>query len=344
MNHAELRDLPKIELHNHLDGGLRVETILELADATGYQGLPTTDADALAAWFYQGGSGSLERYLAAFAHTVAVMQTADAIERVAYEAVVDLAADGIIYGEIRFAPVLSTRRRLRREDAIEATLTGFTRAYADTGVRANLIVDAMRDRPDSMAEASAAVRFADRGVVGFDLAGPEEGFPASAHAEAVRHAADNGLHVTIHAGEGAGWESIADALTTCNPERIGHGVRIVDALDSDDPTAQSVAARVRDDNIPLEVCPTSNLHTLGMSSAEHPVGRLYRAGFNVTLNTDNRLMSHVTLTDEFALVIEHQAFTLDDLGVVTRAAARAAFVDEGLKRRLLEEVAAGYPI
>jgi adenosine deaminase len=342
MNVAELRELPKVELHNHLDGGLRVDTILDLADAAGYDGLPTTDPEALAAWFDQGQSGSLERYLAAFTHTLAVLQTAGAVERVAYEAVVDLADDGVIYGEIRFAPVLCTRQGLRREDVIEAALAGFARGRDDTGVRVNLIVDAMRELPDSMAEARAAVRFADQGVVGFDLAGPEQGFPASAHTEAVRHAAAHGLHITIHAGEGAGWESIADTLECCLPERIGHGVHIVDALDSDDPAAHAVVSRLLDGNIPLEVCPTSNLHTMGVGPADHPVGRLYRAGFNVTLNTDNRLMSRVTLTDEFALAANHQGFDVADLGQVTRAAVEAAFADAALKDELRGRVATVY--
>ena len=200
----------------------------------------------------------------------------------------------------------------------------------------------MRNLPDSMAEAHAAARFVDQGVVGFDLAGPEAGFPASAHADACRYAVDQGLHLTIHAGEGDGVASIADALNTCNPERIGHGVRIVDdvgAYGEPGPTAAALLER----GIPLEVCPTSNLHTLSIPAAAHPIGRLYRAGFNVTLNTDNRLMSRVSLTDEFALVVNHHGFTVADLRRTTEAAAQAAFTDETTRRRLLKEIDAGYP-
>jgi len=337
-----LRSLPKIELHNHLDGGLRAATILELADSIGYRDLPATDAASLAAWFYQGESGSLERYLEAFAYTLAVMQAAPAVERVAYEAVVDLAADGVIYAEIRFAPVLCTRAGSSREDVLEAALAGLARGSAETGVTVNLIVDAMRNLPDSLVEAQAAARFAGRGVVGFDLAGPEAGFPASAHAEACRFAANAGLHITIHAGEADGPASVIDALDGCGAERIGHGIRVIDDMDGRGGSPGVVATTVLERRIPLEVCPTSNLHTLRIDPAEHPVGRLYRAGFNVTLNTDNRLMSRVTLTDEFALVIEHHGFGLQDLQDLTLAAAAAAFTSESTRRELVPVIDAAY--
>lgn len=337
-----LRKLPKVELHNHLDGGLRVATILELADEIGYRGLPSTDPDELADWFYQGESGSLERYLNAFAYTLAVMQTAPAIERVAYEAVLDLAADGVIYGELRFAPVLCTEGGMSREDVLEAALAGLAKASARTGVTVGIIVDAIRNLPDSAGEARVAARFAGRGVVGFDLAGPEAGYPASAHVDACRIAASSGLHVTVHAGEADGIASIADALDTCSPERLGHGIRIIDDVGADDHTPGPVATHVLEGGIALEVCPTSNLHTLGIEPSAHPVGRLYRAGFNVTLNTDNRLMSRVTLTDEFALVTEHHGFGLEDLHRITRAAAGAAFTDDATRRDLYARIDAAY--
>jgi adenosine deaminase len=206
----------------------------------------------------------------------------------------------------------------------------------------NLIIDAMRDLPDSIEDARAASRFAGKGVVGFDLAGPEQGFPPEDHAEACRLARDHGIHITIHAGEAAGVDSIAAALGACRAERIGHGIRIVDDMGPNGAMG-ALAIRVRDERIPLEVCPTSNLHTLGIQPQQHPLGRLYRAGFNVTLNTDNRLMSRVTLTDEFDLALTHQGMTVEDLHRTTVAAADAAFIDESQRLALLEQIDQGYP-
>ncbi|MDJ0665089.1 MAG: adenosine deaminase [Acidimicrobiia bacterium] len=340
MDRTRLIELPKVELHNHLDGGLRVDTVIELANDIGYVGLPTGDPNELRGWFYRGGSGSLERYLEGFEHTIAVMQTRRAIERVAYEAGLDLYADGVVYAEIRFAPVLNTHRGLRREDAIEAALLGFARARSETGVIINLIVDAMRNMPDSELDAKAAVAFADAGVVGFDLAGPEAGYPAGEHRRACAHARDHGLNLTIHAGEADGPSSIAAALDECGANRIGHGIRITGDIDGE--TLGPIATRLHREQIPLEVCPTSNLHTLGIAADAHPLGRLHRAGFNVTLNTDNRLMSAVTLTDEFELAVKHHQFTEADLHRVTRNAVAAAFTDDRTRRRLNDVVDAAY--
>ena len=345
MNLEALRALPKVELHNHLDGGLRVATVLELADEIGYTDLPANDPQTLAAWFYQGESGSLESYLAGFTHTIAVMQTASAISRVAYEAVADLAADGVIYAEIRFAPLLNTRHGMSREDVIEAALDGFARGRRDFGVPVGLIVDAMRDIPDSLDDARAAIRFVGKGVVGFDLAGPEAGFPADDHLPACRLVREHGLGLTIHAGEADGPDSIHRAIAKCGATRIGHGVRIADDLTLEDGAVSrsgSLAALVRDRRIPLEICPTSNLHTLGISASQHPLGLLYDAGFNVTLNTDNRLMSNVTLTDEFAVAVEHHGFQRSDLERTTRAALDAAFLETDLRKNLHEVVSADY--
>ena len=345
MNQAQLRALPKAELHNHLDGGLRVATVIELADEIGYASLPTTDVTDLGAWFYQGDSGSLEAYLAGFEHTIAIMQTADAIERVAYEAGIDVAGDGAIYAEIRFAPNLNTRRGLAREDVIEAAISGFERASAEAGVVIGLIVDAMRNEPGSLADARAAVRFAGRGVVGFDLAGPEYGHPPDAHLAACRLAKEYGLGLTIHAGEADGPDSIHRAVTKCGADRIGHGIRIVDDTQHSDgeiTDVGSVAAMVRDLQIPLEVCPASNLHTLQLRPQDHPLGKLQRAGFNVTLNTDNRLMSRTSLTAEFQFAVEHHGFELADLEAATVSALQAAFVDHPTRVRLITRVRAAY--
>lgn len=342
MGSDRLTQLPKIELHNHLDGGLRVATVLELADEIEYDALPTTDPEKLATWFYRGKAGSLEQYLAGFEHTIAVMQTDSAIERVALEAGLDLHADGVIYAEIRFAPVLNTRRGLAREAVIEAALSGFAKATAETGITINLIVDAMRNFPDSEADAKAAAHFAGRGVVGFDLAGPEAGYPADAHRVACEIARASGLQLTIHAGEAAGPQSIAAALDVCGADRIGHGIRIVDDIDRETRAMGPVASAVLDRQIPLEVCPTSNLHTLGIDAREHPLGFLLDCGFNVTLNTDNRLMSDVTLTDEFALAVESHGIDEAALLQMTLSAANAAFTDAATRSRLRDEIRAGY--
>lgn len=345
MDRAQLAGLPKAELHNHLDGGLRVGTVLELAEAAGYRGLPTTDPAELAAWFFRGNAGSLEAYLEAFTHTIAVLQTPAALERVAFETGEDLVADGVVYAEIRFAPRHSLRQGMRREDVIEATLAGLRRAEHATGVTLGLIVDAMRNEPDSLLDARAAVRFAGEGVVGFDLAGPEAGYPPDDHLPACRLARAYGLGLTLHAGEGAGAASIQRAVARCGAHRIGHGVRIIE----DTTTAGGeivalggVARMIRDRRIPLELCPTSNLHTLGLTAGGHPLGALTRAGFNVTLSTDNRLMSRTTLTDEFLLATTHHGYTVAELRRVTVAALEAGFGEWPVRRALIDRVEAAY--
>jgi adenosine deaminase len=344
MNRDVLRSLPKAELHNHLDGGLRVDTVLELAAEIGYRRLPKDEPEALADWFNQGGSGSLENYLASFDHTIAVIQTAKAIERVAFEAAEDLAADGVIYAEIRFAPILNTAGGLRREEALEAALSGFRRAMDTYDIVIGLIVDAMRNLPDSLSDALAAIRYVDEGVVGFDLAGPEIGYPPDRHLPACRLAREYGLGLTIHAGEADGPHSIHRAIAKCGAQRIGHGIQIMaDVTDGmDGPRLGGVAALVRDRQIPLEICPRSNMHTLGLAPQDHPLGKLRRLGFNVTLNTDNRLMSRVSLTDEFLFAVDHHDFDQSDLHCVTIAALDAAFVDHQVRQQLVSKVNAAY--
>jgi adenosine deaminase len=343
VNRSDLAGLPKVVLHEHLDGGLRPATVIELARETGYRELPTTDPDDLAVWFDQGESGSLERYLEAFRHTVAVMQTPEALERVAAEAVEDLAADGVVYAELRFAPSLHMERGLGRRRIIEAVLAGLRRE--PEGCDTALIVDAMRQDDDSDEVVAAALESAADLLVGFDLAGPEAGFPASRHLSACRTAREGGLGITIHAGEGAGPESIADALD-CGAERIGHGVRIVEDLGVTGGAVTRIgpiARRLLEDRIPLEVCPTSNVHTRAFPSlAAHPVGLLHRAGFVVTLNTDNRLMSRTSMTDEWEAVVRHHGFGLDDLRAVTDHAVAAAFCGDDVRRRVAAAVDAGF--
>jgi len=316
--------------------------VLDLADQFGYRDLPATDAAGLAAWFHQGESGSLERYLEAFAHTVGVLQTPEALERAAYESVVDLAADNTVYAEVRFGPSLHTKHNLGREDVIEATLAGLARGRAETGMSVWLIAAALRHQKDSLEVARAAARFVGEGVVAFDLSGPEAGFPAELHVEACRAAREAGLALTIHAGEGDGLNSIWNALNRCYAQRIGHGVRIVEdtrieggAIVETGP----IAGQVLDWRISLEVSVTSNVHTgVVASAAEHPVRLLYDAGFRVTLNTDNQLMSDITLGSEYALASEVHGFSLGELGAITTDAIEAGFGDWTERRRLIEEV------
>jgi adenosine deaminase len=271
------------------------------------------------------------------------MQTPEALERVAAEAIEDLAADGVVYAEVRFAPSLHMQRGLGRRRIIEAVLAGLRRA--PDGCDAGLIIDAMRQDDDSDEVAAAALESADDLLVGFDLAGPEAGFPASRHLRACRTVQDGGLGLTLHAGEGAGPESVADALE-CGADRIGHGVRIVEDLTlagEGVDTAGPIARRVLDERIPLEVCPTSNVHTRAFPSlAAHPLGVLYRAGFAVTLNTDNRLMSRTSMTAEWEAAVEHHGFGIGDLRTVTDTAVAAAFCSEDVRRRVAGRVAAGF--
>ena len=334
--------LPKAVLHDHLDGGLRVATILELADETGYAELPYDDPAELAGWFHQGDSGSLERYLAAFTHTVGVMQTPAAIERVAYEAVVDLAADGTVYAELRYGPALHTQRGLALEAIIEAALAGIQRGAADTGVVVGLIASALRNAADSERVARAAARFAGQGVVGFDLAGPEAGYPADDHLPACRVVHESGLGLTIHAGEADGPNSIYRAVARCGAQRIGHGVHIVDDTRFEDGVIHepgALARRLRDHRIHLEVAVTSNVHTGFVADAgAHPLAALHRAGFSVSINTDNRLMSDVTLGDEYAIAHDSLGMTPAEIGAMTEEALRAGFGSWTDRKHLIEDV------
>ena len=341
----ELRGYPKVLLHDHLDGGLRPQTVLDLAEADGYAKLPSYDLEMLTGWFFQGRSSSLERYLEAFAHTVGVMQTVDAIERVAYEAIEDLAGHGVVYAEIRMAPSLCAERGLDRSEAIAAILAGMRRGEAEFGLPARLIVAAMRQDSDSIEVVRAAIEFVGEGVVGFDLAGPEAGFPAVAHRQACEVALGAGLHLTIHAGEGDGVKSIVGAVEV-GAERIGHGARLIEdivVVAGEVKALGSSAQSILEAGLTLEICVTSNIHIgLYPDAPSHPLGLLHRSGFAVTLNTDNRLMSQITPTDEFSLAVDHHGFNAADLKVVTMRAIAAAFCDQATKDLVTNRVIAGY--
>jgi adenosine deaminase len=338
-----IRRAPKVLLHDHLDGGLRPATVVELAADLGYEGLPTTDAGELAAWFTAGANRrDLDLYLETFEHTVAVLQTADALERVAAECVEDLAADGVVYAEVRMAPELCLERDLTLDDAIEAMLAGFrTGMDRNDGpaIEIGLIVTAMRHAANSKEVAEAALRHRDDGVVGFDIAGSEAGHPPTRHLDAFRTIAEENFHITIHAGEGFGLPSIWEAVQLCGAERLGHGVRIVDDIDvapGGDTRLGRLASFVRDRRVPLEMCPTSNIHTgVCDTLAEHPIGLLKRLRFRVTVNTDNRLMSDVTLTDELAGLVDAFGYGWDDLEWLTVNAMKSSFLAFDRRLRLI---------
>jgi adenosine deaminase len=328
---AMLRAAPKVLLHDHLDGGLRAATIVDLAQELGYGGLPTTDPGELARWFHtNAASGSLPEYLRGFAHTIAVMQTSDGIERVAFECGEDLARDGVVYAEVRYAPVFHTQRGLNLEQIVEAVGRGFARAEREHNVVLRQIVCAMRDRTDSLEMAELAVSFRDRGVVGFDIAGEEAGHPPKAHIEAFYLCRRENFSITIHAGEAFGPPSIWQALQYCGAHRIGHGVRLVEDMAISEGQViklGQLAEYVRDKRIPIELCPTSNVDTgAAPSLAEHPIRHFIAQHFRVTVNTDNRLMSDITLSEELRRLSTTLGLSLADVERLSINAMKSAFV------------------
>ena len=339
---------PKVLLHDHLDGGLRPATVIDLAARTGYAELPSTDADRLGAWFRDAAdSGSLVRYLETFAHTVGVMQTAEALRRVAAECAEDLADDGVVYAEVRFAPELHVEQGLSLDAVVDAVLSGFAEGSARAAARGRRIrvaalLTAMRHAARSMEIAELAIRFRDVGVVGFDIAGAEAGYPPSRHLAAFQHMQRENGHFTIHAGEAFGLPSIWEALQECHADRLGHGVRIVDDISVDtDGTATlgRLAQYVRDTRIPLEMCPSSNVQTGAAASiAEHPIGLLRRLQFRVTVNTDNRLMSGVSVSSEMAALVDAFGYGWSDLRWLTINAMKSAFIPFDQRLRLIDEV------
>ncbi len=358
-----IRALPKVLLHDHLDGGVRPSTVLEIAEEQGHE-LPVSGADAtpegLAGWFRDAAdSGSLERYLETFVHTVAVMQTPEAIARVARECVLDLAEDGVVYAESRFAPEQHLQGGMELPEVVEAALAGFRegeRLAAEAGhpIVVRALLTAMRHAAKSREIAELAVRYRDDGVGGFDIAGAEAGYPPSRHLDAFEYLRTENAHFTIHAGEAFGLPSIWEALQWCGADRLGHGVRIVDDIGigegtvTDDPGAAlaavhedpsrlrlgRLAAFVRDTRVPLEMCPHSNVQTgAARSIASHPITLLTRLRYRVTLNTDNRLMSDTSMTKEMHALVTDAGWELEDLRWVTTNAMKSAFLpfDERLE-------------
>ena len=364
-----IRDLPKVSLHDHLDGGLRPQTIIELAADSGYDALPASEAEALGTWFRASAdSGSLPRYLETFDHTLAVMQTRDGLYRVASECAQDLAADGVVYAESRYAPEQHLTRGLTLEGVVEAVNAGLRdgeakAAAAGHPIRVTSLLTAMRHAAKSTEIAELAIRYRDEGVSGFDIAGAEAGYPPTRHLDAFEYLRRENFHFTIHAGEAFGLPSIWEAIQWCGADRLGHGVRIVDDItidgspfaewvegNQDDPAALTslelsrvrlgrLAAYVRDKRIPLEMCPSSNLQTSAAPSiALHPITLLGRLRFRVTLNTDNRLMSGTSMTREATLLRDEADWTLEDLRWVTINAMKSAFIPFDERLELIDGV------
>ncbi len=342
---ASIRQAPKAVLHDHLDGGLRPATVIELAAACGYDKLPTTDADALAAWFRAAAdSGSLVRYLETFDHTVAVMQTADGLRRVARECVEDLDADGVVYAEVRFAPEQHLEQGLSLDDVVAHTLAGFREGEAACAgrIRVGCLLTAMRHAARSLEIAELAVRFRDAGVVGFDIAGAEAGHPPSRHLDAFEYMRNNNAYFTIHAGEAFGLPSIHEALAFCGTDRLGHGVRIVDDITvAGDGSAAlgRLAHYVRDKRIPLELCPSSNVQTGAVPSLDkHPFDLLARLRFRVTVNTDNRLMSGTSMSAEMLKLVDTFGYGWADLERFTINAMKSAFIPFPERLQIIDDI------
>ena len=340
-----IRRAPKVLLHDHLDGGLRPSTVIELADTIGYRDLPTTNPDELGGWFRDAAdSGSLVRYLETFAHTCGVMQSEQALVRVAAEAAEDLAADGVVYAEVRYAPELFEPSGLPIERIVEAVQEGFRLGERNTGnkIRIGTLLCAMRQNEGWLRIAELAVRYRDAGVVGFDIAGPEAGFPPTRGLDAFEYLRQQNAHFTIHAGEAFGLPSIWEAIQHCGTDRLGHGVRIVDDVTTDADGSVHIgrlAGFVRDKRIPLEMCPSSNVQTgAAKSIAEHPIGLLTDLRFRVTVNTDNRLMSGCTMSSEFAALTEAFGYGWTDLQWFTVNAMKSAFIGFDERLALINEV------
>jgi len=331
LERSVLKKLPKVLLHEHLDGVLRPQTIIELAEHSQYSDLPTNNPKMLAAWFHQGANqGSLSKYLEGFQHTIAVTQTEEALERVAYEQAEDLSQDGVVYYETRFAPIFHTTKSLTHQQVVSAVLKGMARGRQDFGIQSGLIICAMRNMNVSLEMAELAVDFRARGVVGFDLAGEEGGYPPKKHVDAFHYIQRENFNITVHAGEGFGKESIWQAIQYCGAHRIGHGTRLIDDIAVADGKAVKLgdlAQYVLDKRIPLEICLLSNVHTGAAATLDqHPFKILYEEKFRVTLNTDNRLMSDTTMTREFEAAAETFGLGLDDFEKITINAMKSAFL------------------
>jgi len=327
-----IKSVPKVLLHDHLDGGLRASTIIEIAKEMRYTKLPTNDAEELAQWFHAGANkGSLVEFLQGFEHTIAIMQTKETLMRVAYEMMEDMKNDGVCFVETRFAPIFHTSRGLYLEQTVEAVLEGLEKGKSDFGVGYGLILCGMRNMKNTLEIAELAVNFRNQGVVGFDLAGEEGGYPPKKHIEAFQFIQRANFNITIHAGEAFGKESIWQAIQWCGAHRIGHATQLEEdfSFDTHGNVVQfgGLAQYILDKRIPLEICLSSNLHTGAIDKFEnHPFRYLYPEKFRVTINTDDRLMSDTTLTKEFLVANQHFNLNLDDVEKLTINAMKSSFI------------------
>ena len=327
-----IRSVPKVLLHDHLDGGLRPQTIIDLADDLNYKKLPTRDKDELAEWFHVGANkGSLVEFLKGFEHTTAVLQTKEGLERAAYEMLEDMKNDGVVYVETRFAPVYHVNKNLYLDDTVTSVLRGLEKGKNDFGVGYGLILCGMRNMKNTLEIAELAVNFRQDGVVGFDLAGEEGGYPPKKHLEAFQFIQRSNFNITIHAGEAFGKESIWQAIQWCGAHRIGHATRLVEDIVFDENgevvSFGELAQYILDKRIPLEICLLSNLHTGAVDKLEnHPFGILFKEKFRVTINTDDRLMSDNNLTKEFLIATNYFNISFDEMEKITINSMKSAFI------------------
>jgi len=339
-----INSVPKVLLHDHLDGGLRSQTIVDLADELNYKKLPTKDVNELADWFHTGANkGNLIEFLKGFEHTTAVMQTKEGLERVAYEMLEDMKSDGVAYVETRFAPIYHTHKGLYLEDTVTAVLAGLEKGKRDFGVGYGLILCGMRNMKNTLEIAELAVNFREDGVVGFDLAGEEGGYPPKKHLDAFQFIQRSNFNITIHAGEAFGKESIWQAIQWCGAHRIGHATRLLEDIVVDEEgqvvSFGDLAQYVLDKRIPLEICLLSNLHTGAVEKLEkHPFGILFKEKFRVTINTDDRLMSNTNLTNEFLTAVDYFNLSFDEIEKITINAMKSAFLSYKERLRYIYDV------
>jgi len=348
LSQNEILRAPKVLLHDHVDGGLRAASMIEMADEVGYTALPFNDANELADWYEAScNSGSLVRYLETFTHTIALMQSREQIIRVAREAVIDIAESGVVYAELRGAPELFTQGGLTLRQVVEAHLEGYAQGVQEAArcgkkIRVGSLLCGMRQNHLTREVAELALQMRGKGVVGFDIAGPEAGFPPTDHLEAFTFLRENGMPFTIHAGEADGVTSIARALHECGAARIGHGVRLIDDIEGQ--RLSPLAQEILDKQVVLEMAPTSNLQTGAAASyVDHPIGHMKKLGFAVTLNTDNRLMSRTSMVREATEIASAHNWGLQDLADVAINAMRAAFIPEEERVDIIEnQIKTGY--
>ncbi|MDA8370835.1 MAG: adenosine deaminase [Nocardiopsaceae bacterium] len=345
LGYDTIRRLPKVLLHDHVDGGIRPATLLGLAAESGYTGLPADDPDRLQDWFAAAGTRTIDEHLTRLGPILDLLQSASALTRVAAECAQDLAADGVVYAEVKVAPEQHTRDGLTREQVVDAVLEGLRVGTARARlfgrvIDVRLLLTAMRQAADSLEIADLAVRYRHRGVAGFDIAGPEAGYPPTRHISACEYIKRENFNLTLHAGEGFGLSSIWEAIQWCGADRLGQGVRIIDDIAvADDGSAKlgQLAAYIRDKRIPLELCPTSNVNTGVVGDfAAHPVEVLRRLRFRVTVNTDNRLLNRTSMSGEFARLVDEFGYGLDTLSWFTVNAMKSAFIAHDERLALID--------